>query len=350
MKLKKWWISSVVLGGIALVSAGCSGSDEGKVYEFDFNTSQSPTHVISKEITEPWAEKVEEETDGQIKINVNYSSGLGEADDAWDDVNGGVYDIGSLNIPYFTDTELYPLSIGTMPFAFPDNETGIKVLEKFSDKYMEDVFEDTFLGGIASTDPYAIYGTAPLNEAADFKGEKIRVGGKLEAKGMEKVGATPTSIKIEDLYTSLQRGTVDHAMFNPVGAQPIKLHEVAPYMLDLNYSIVPFLFTVNRNKLEELPDDLRTQFEEELLPEFAEKNTKVYNDQALEAKEEFAEEVGDKGEIIELDDEAEKELQGLVAPIWDDWVEEANDKGYPGDEMMDYFKELIAEEGHELPF
>src|SRR5699024_1687926 len=182
MRLNKLLTYGLVSFGIEFVSVGCdSGSDnQDKVYEFNFNTSLSPTDVITKKVTEPWVERVEEETDGQIKINVNYSSGLGDAEDQWDDVNAGVYELGSLNIPYFTDTELYPLSIGTLPFAFPDNETGTKVLKEFSDKYMEDAFEDSYLGGIASTDPYAIYSTSPIENMDDFNKRKIRVGGKLE--------------------------------------------------------------------------------------------------------------------------------------------------------------------------
>ena len=69
----KWFL----LAGVTLLLTACgSGEAANKdgVYELSFNIQVPSTHKFHKEVVEPWAELVEEETDGKVKVNI-YNSG-----------------------------------------------------------------------------------------------------------------------------------------------------------------------------------------------------------------------------------------------------------------------------------
>src|SRR5699024_12507258 len=80
----------------------------------------------------------------------------------------------------------------------------------------------------------------------------------------------------------------------------------------------------------------------------AEMQNEVYSEQAVKEVEHFEELVGDKGGITELD-ENDSHLMDAANKVWKNWIEEANDKGYPGDEMAKTLIELSEEEGYEVP-
>src|SRR5699024_9215583 len=334
-----------LLSLVIIILVSCSQNDtseKDKVYEIELNDSQSPTHVVAKEATEPWAELVEKETEGRVKINIHHNSELGGADNVWNDVKGGVYDIGTGNLPYFFDTELFPLTIGALPLAFPDNITAEKVLEEFKDEYMEEVFDDAKWMGIGVTDGYKIFGIEPVNEISDLKNKKVRTSGNTYTQLTEEWGVVPVSFSFDELYTALQRGTVDYTFFNAVGAAPRKLNEVSPYLLDLDVAFIPYVVIINRGKYEELPKDLQDTMDD-LFPKLAEMQNEVYSEQAVKEVEHFEELVGDKGGITELD-ENDSHLMDAANKVWKNWIEEANDKGYPGDEMAKTLIELSEEE------
>ena len=101
----------------------------------------------------------------------------------------------------------------------------------------------------------------PAKAPSDFKGMKIRVYSEGTASLAQAIGAAPVQLPFADVYTALQRGTIDGAItgFQGVGSQ--KMHEVAKYLL------VPASFTgaggyqgwvANAEWWDGLPDKDRT--------------------------------------------------------------------------------------------
>src|SRR5699024_8319307 len=109
---------------------------------------------------EPWAKLVEEKSEGRIKVNLHHGSVLGSPTSMWQDIQGGVYDVGIYAAPtYFTETELFPLSIGDLPLAFPDVASASNVMTKFAQKYGEEANEKAILMGIPTSDPTVLFST-----------------------------------------------------------------------------------------------------------------------------------------------------------------------------------------------
>lgn len=370
---KKWFaIGLVLLLGVVILLTACGGGNQsasnpgsgsstnetetpskpdGKVYDLNFNIATGPTHPFITELSEPWAEYVNEKTDGRVNIHLFPNVALGPLTKAYDDLSGGVYDFGMVIGGYLIDTPLYPMSIADLPFAIPNSHVATEVMTKFKEKYMNDVFGKgvTFLS-TSSTDPYQLVSKKPVESLEDIKHMKINssLPGVIEV--LKQLEAVPVSQPNTEIYEGIQRGIVDGAIYTGTGSVSFKFYEVAPYMTMLDVATASQTLGMSTSTFESLPEDIQTMFLEDFGPRFAEKMAEMY-DNLLEndGPNQYVQEA-ENGRLIEL---SGAELDGFRAsaePYWNSWVEEANKRGYPGDEMMADFKNWLKEAGAEVKF
>lgn len=349
-KIVKWCL----LAGVALLLTACgSGEAANKdgVYELSFNIQVPSTHKFHTEVVEPWAKLVEEETDGKVKVNIYNSGALGTLSTAYEDIQGGVYDIGYVSPSLHPDTELFPLSIGDLPFGISDPFDSTAILKPFMEKFMAESLEGVIPVGISGTDSYQLYSEAPVETIDDVKNKKIIASGYQRVDLIKLWEGVPVSLGLEEIYTSLDRNTVNQATYTSIGAVGLKLYEVAPYLTKIDMGNTTLLFLMNKNSFESLPTDLQKLFEDELGPKFETMNSELYSSASENAINEFDKAVSeDGGRVIKL---SEKELQPFKEPakaVWEDWVKQANDKGFDGQEMMDFYTKTLVEEGLTLPY
>lgn len=326
-----------------------SGDEE--VYKLSFNVQIPSTHKFHTDVVKPWADLVEKETNGKVKIEIYNSGALGTLATAYDDIKGGVYDIGYVSPGLHLDSNLYPLTIGDLPFGITDADVKAKVLGKLKDKYMADAFNESTFLSISSTDSYQLYSKEPVESIKDVKEQKLIVQGAERIEVVKGWGAVPVSLGLEQIYESLEKKTVNQTTYTSVGAVGLKLYEVAPYLTKIDLGATTLLFLANSDSLNKLPEDLKKQFVEELGPKLGEMTGEMYKSQADVAIKEYGEKVKDKGgKVITLDSEQLKAFKKPTEKIWNAWADEANKKGYSGDEILGEFKTLLKEEGVELPY
>src|SRR5690625_1080439 len=109
MKVRKNLLLVIFLFSIVLVLAACGGTeDAGKIsqensgdttngdskteetFELNLNSPVPSTHGFAGNLFEPWAESVEEKTDGRVKVNLYHGGTLGTSSTSWDDINNRV--------------------------------------------------------------------------------------------------------------------------------------------------------------------------------------------------------------------------------------------------------------------
>lgn len=345
---------------ISLALLGCGNSanktssekNSGEeVYKLSFNVQIPATHKFHTDVVKPWADLVEKETNGRVQIEIYNSGALGTLATAYDDIKGGVYDIGYVSPGLHLDSNLYPLTIGDLPFGITDSGVKARVLGKLKDKYMKDAFNESTLLSISSTDSYQLYSKEPVESIADVKDNKIIVQGAERIETVKGWDAVPVSLGLEQIYESLEKDTVDQTTYTSVGALGLKLYEVAPYLTKIDLGATTLVFLLNSNSLKKMPDDLQKLFVEELGPKLGEMTGEMYKNQADSAMKEYGEQVKSQGgKVITLDGAKLKEFKKPSKKIWDAWAEEGNKKGYPGNEILEEFKTLIKDEGGALPF
>ncbi|MCH6266420.1 TRAP transporter substrate-binding protein [Neobacillus citreus] len=361
MKKRNLIISIMLMTMLVLAACGqakessTSSKDSTKqskeVIEINYNDLAPPTHPYTKQVAEPWAKFVEEETNGRVRVHVFPSSALGKPDTGYDDISGDVFDVGLLYASSDKNDILFPLSIGDLPFAIPNSEVAVKVMNKFYAKFMKDTFKDAVWLGASSTDTAQLYTSDPIETVKDIKNRKI-VNSLYSRNELIKLwGAAPVSIDNSQLYESVEKGMADDIIYNTTGAIGFNLNEVAPYMTRIDLGVSSNGLFLNANVFNKMPKDLQKLFVEKLGPKHQELMSELYMSSMQNSIKEFEKRVQDKGgKVITPSSDELNKFKAPAKKLWDNWVTEANKKGYPGDEMMKYFKQLLKDEGVEIPF
>lgn len=343
---------------LLLIACGNNGGENsskatGEVTTLTFNHFLSSNHYIADAFKE-WASIVEEKTDGRVKVELYFNGALGGQLQAAKDVSGGVYDIGEVTVSAMGDTSIFVNSIGNLPFAFDDIDTSFSVMRKFLDKYGQSVYEENnlMLMSNSTSAKYALHSRTSIKNVEDAKGKIINASANTMTEVIEQWGASREAMAFSELYQAMSRGTLDALWLPAPAAFDTSFYEVAPYITKFNGPSYNFqaAFVMNPKAFEAIPDDLKPLFKEELFPLLGEMHRDSYPDK----KEIWSKINGlledSEGKVIELTPEEEKEFQVAAKPVWENWVKEANSRGLPGNEMMSYFKELLKEEGVEIPF
>ncbi|WP_158737998.1 TRAP transporter substrate-binding protein [Alteribacillus sp. YIM 98480] len=334
-----------------------NGNNNGQSEEVDIQGGLwiPGTHPVVTEGFEPWAEYVQEETEGSVNIDIQSGSVLGESTQVIKDVSGGAYDLGVTVGQFYPDTPLFKMTILDLPFAFvntDDHAEITKVVRRYVDEKVKEDFEEMglkFLGAY-TTDPAVIISSEPIHTVEDLQNKRTLLQAPSWEPILNEWGATPVSMAIEDLYTALDRGTVDVGIYAIAGSYSQKLHEPAPYYTNIPISTVAGSAFMNLEKFNTLSPELQQQFEEEFNPKIAELLRDAYTQSKKESLEKITEEIKGKGEIIEPSDEQIQEFVGPAKDVWNNWINEADEKGYNGQELMDEFLNIMEEEGIEPPF
>ena len=103
-----------------------------------------------------------------------------------------------------------------------------------------------------------IFSTVPIRTVADWKGKKIRVYGADSANISRLLGAAPVNIAFGEVYSALEKKTVDGAMTSATNAEPMKFFEVAKF-IDYWYlaGAAQEWMVVNQKAWDALPKDLQ---------------------------------------------------------------------------------------------
>lgn len=356
--MKKVYLLSTIVLIFVIMLVGCnsenkeseSSNSEDEVFELNINNWAPSTHHFAGNVYEPWKKLVEEETDGQVIVNIYHGSSLGESESLYQDVRGGTYEVGVAVANYFYDTDFFPYTIGSLPFALGGTQAGADILPEFAEKYAHEDLDDVIIMGETASDGYDLFSSKPIRKAEDLKGLKMRVNGKSENAFVKALGATPVNITAEDTYDGLQKGTIDTTFYSPVAGVGLKFIEPAPYLSEMRVTASPIVPIMNKEFYEGLPEDLQKLFAEELNPKLTDLFTESYLSELDNSLEVLAEETEGRGEIITFEDEDFEVFESAGKEAWDVWKEDAEKKGYPAEEMIEDYFEMLEEEGYPLPY
>lgn len=101
----------------------------------------------------------------------------------------------------------------------------------------------------------------PISGLADLKGLKVRTNGPAAADLMKGIGAQPVSVAFGEVYTALERGTVDCAITGSGSGNGVKWPEVSTHLFTLPLSWSTSGYFVNLSWWKKLDPEVRAQFE-----------------------------------------------------------------------------------------
>ena len=237
-------------------SSDAASSQETTVLRFShFYPSTSD---INEQIFEPWAKKIEADSNGRLKVEVYPSATISKADTAYESAVKGTIDIGS-QVQGYTSGR-FPLSqIAELPgLSNSSTQTGCMLQTLYDNGAIASEYDDSHLLFMFATGPGTLHSTNKLIKTPeDMRGMRIRRPSAVAGDIIESMGASPVGLPANDIYTSLQRGVVDGLSFPWEAMATFKLDELTKYHTNMPFYSSALMVTMNKDKYEGLPEDLK---------------------------------------------------------------------------------------------
>ncbi len=321
-------IPALILSLAFLVAmTGCSSSsDSVQRYSWPLATA-SPEDTVTQLFAEKFAEKVEELSDGKMKIQVYPNSTLGGDRDLLETCADG-------DIPFIVQNTapqvsfMNDLAVFDLPCVFDSlDDCRKKIDDPTFYSLISNVYTDGgyHLLGMADQGFRVMSTNKPVYSLSDFKGQKIRtMENSFHLAFWKSLGANPTPMSFSEVYIGLQQHTID-AQENPYEViVSNNLYEQQDYVVETNH--LPHLISliVNDDFFQDLPED-----EQEILTQAAEIATEYAREQSDARIAEKVAVIEDSGtQIITLSDEMRQEIRDAAKGVYESIQNEINPEIY----------------------
>lgn len=142
-------------------------------------------------------------------------------------------------------------------FTLPPWELRKRGVYDYINKLHQEKLNAFFIGNtLPANVPFCLYTTFPVKKLEDFKGKTIRVTAIYRAF-VEAMGGSPAIIAPSEVYTALQRGTVDGLGWPEMGLRDLGWHEVIKYRIDPGFYALDGTAVMNLDKWKSLPPDVQ---------------------------------------------------------------------------------------------
>ncbi len=230
---------------LALTLAGANGKGDAAAPAADMEKTVTlvyaevnPMDSIVGQTGAKFKEEVERLSGGTVKLDIQANGVLGAEQDVLDAMlgGGGTIDMSRISAFALTSYGGEKSKLLSIPYTF----TGRDHFWKFAasdlapEFLMEPHENGTGIRGLFYGEEgfRHFFATKPLNSIKDMAGMKIRVSNDPVARGMvQGLGADPTVVNYNELYSALQTGVVDAAEQPIANYKSKAFNEVAPYMI-----------------------------------------------------------------------------------------------------------------------
>ena len=291
------------------------------------------------------AEYVSDRTGGNFTIDIAYGEQLSKARENLDGIAVGAFPMAMFCAAYHPDKHPSVMVLDLPFLPLPDLDATQAVHEAvYAHPQVREEFAQwnamPYMSAIIPQYEFIGKGAAPQS-LEDFEGLRIRALGGL-GKALAEIGATPTPVPASEIYTALDRGTIDATGFSHASMLPYRFHEVSDwYTVDMNPGTLNCPMVVNTEAFEGLPG----QYQDLLMEakaigyEALKEANRTGTEKALAV---FEEEL----ETVRFSDEEMAEFRAAAGkPIWDGWIAQNEERGLPAQELFDLVMETAEGAG-----
>ena len=238
------------------------GTRRASAAEFTFKlaTGQTLTQPINARLEQAIG-RIREASSGRLDIKFFPASQLGSDTDLLSQIRNGGIDF--LNIAGSVLSTIVPVAaITNIGFAFTGYDQIWPGMDGALGKMIRAQIEKSGILVVAKAADNGIRqitsGSKPIAAPEDLNGYRIRVPvSPIFTSLFSALGANPTSINFNELYTALQTHLVDGQENGLVAIESGKLYEVQKYVAETSHIWDPFWVLGNRRSVGQLPDDMQ---------------------------------------------------------------------------------------------
>ncbi len=215
------------------------------------------THFFNPEVFQPWIADIKRATEGRVYVRI-LPKPVGSPDQHWELARKGVVDIAWGNFTYEPD-RFKAVWFAEMPFAGTNAEAGSLALWDTYQKHLADkpAFSGVVMLGVCTFGGGQIHhGSKDIVGPDDLSNQKVRMGGPIQKRLLEDLGAIPVAGPGPKAYELLESGVVDaslHTMESVVNFRvedKLKHHTVIPG----GFYDATFFMAINEGKWNKLSE------------------------------------------------------------------------------------------------
>lgn len=271
-----------------------------------------------------FAKRVEERTNGQVKVRVFPNGALGNDGSLVTGVRSGTIDIGVTGNPFLTGISPN-LNVLDLPYLFENEAQAYKVLDGAIGRGLLDDLDNYGLKGLAFWEigfRSLANSKKPIAQATDIAGLKVRTTpNPAHIKAFELLGANPQPMAFTEVYTALESGAIDGHENPPTLILSSKMYEVQKHLSLTRHAYTAGLVFMNKRKFDKLtPENQRIMLEEAM--------TSAGHQRELNARNQDAalKELQQHGVQINANPDIESIRKVVKKPVHDEFTAKYGDK------------------------
>ena len=295
---------------ILILFGSCKTNQKGYVFKY---SNEQPESAIRSQSMVYFKEKLEKETNGEIKVELFFSGILGNERELMDLVATGA--LQGTRGGFFNDANP-KFNLLTLPFLTSGWREALRLVNSsFMEEINNGAKKNGFhipVTGISQGFRAHTNNKKPIKHPRDFKGLKMRVPmQEVFIQTAKAFGANPQELAAIDIYQALQTGVIDGQDNPPSNIWDFKMYEVSKYLTVTNYATGPDPFIVNLSWYNTLTPDLKIIFDR------VAKDAMSKSDQMYRLKEtEYLEQLSKYLEINYISGDALIPFRNAVKPVY----------------------------------
>ena len=254
-------IRKTLLAATAVAVAAFSSSALAEKYTLRLAETWGPNSPILGETTKHFEDMVEKMSAGRIDVRIDSANKHKAPFGIFDMVRNGQYDMGHTASYYYKGTIPNAMYFTTIPFGMIAPEMYAWFYHDDGMELMQKVYEPfgllSFPGGNTANQMGGWF-RKEIKSLEDLKGLKMRTPG-FAGEVMSEVGVAVTNLPPGELYTALERNTIDAVEWvGPALDLQMGFHQIAKYYYSgWQEPNAEVQFLINKKTWDKLPADLQ---------------------------------------------------------------------------------------------
>lgn len=327
--------------GAALLAGGAAAQQ--KTYELKVAVFAPKPSTTTRWFEEAKAD-LAKKSDGRLKMEMFYGSSMGPMPRHYELARKGVADMAFFQ--HGVTPGRFPLTELThAPYLFPPGAKGAVVAAKavadVMDEHLRPEHKGTRALWVVFNRPSGVYDSRkPIRSLADLEGRRYRAPTPTDVVMMKALGALPIGMPATHMAESLQKGTIDGVVTDPMGIFAFKLGGLVKHYTPMFVSVISFGLAMNAKSYDRLPGDLKA-----LVDGLATKESAVRMGTYSWGQDPPPFTAYMKGlelDRVALSKEADAEMRALAKKVVDERIAGLEKKGLPARKVHDRLTALSA--------
>ena len=361
--MKKWNLILALMLSVSLLLGACGddsseAAGEGETIKLRVGSGLSAQHAWWAATMEPWMERVEELTDGQVQFEAFNGGELVAVPDEAEALESGTIDVG-LVLPIYQPDQFPMAEITMLPLNHSDTliasnawkallESDVELAD--GKTYSELQFGQFKVFPVSTTQEYSISTTGKeFKTANDIIGTSLRTPSRIHEMYAKETGLNSVTMPAVEMYDSLSRGTFDGSFYSIADWSGYGFQDLFKYTVTgINFGHFNTFIGMTQEKWDKMPKNVQeamTQANEEIFEAGAQEWI-TRSEAAIALNEEKG---GKFVEFSSLDQGVQDHFNRGIEDTWGSYAKLLEDNGQPGNKLVKLWADLIVEHGGEVP-